>query len=234
MKGDFGFPLTAEELLDVLFTYLLSYARKYLESAQHLCRTMIKGYSEQREISVPIPNYRGFHVRPSALISTIVRHYGSSVTMILNDKEYNAGVSLDLFRANEEINALKRRYIGDVMRNMPEIRILTPLSFEELREKLQILFLNLMNKNEIILYDNKLAFNDIDPIENESVSDLACRYVKHYMSLSKIDVKSELKVTFRGDSRALLDLQVLAENGYGEDKYGNNIVLPPELSYLRR
>ena len=40
--------------------------------------------------------------------------------------------------------------------------------------------------------------------------------------------------TFRGDRRVLADLELLAANGYGEDAYGNNIALPPELSYLRR
>lgn len=234
MKGDVNFPLTSDTLLSILFAYLLAYARRYLEAAGHLCRSMIKSYSEQREISVPIPNYRGFHVRPSTLIAKIVNHYGSSVKMVLNGKEYNAGVTLELFRANEEINATKRRYIGEVLRNLSGLRMAPPRSFDELKERLQILFLKLMNENEIILYDNKLSFHDLDPIESESVADLACRYIKHYMSTCKIDIKSKLTATFRGDSRALIDLKVLAENGYGEDKFGNNIVLPPELSYLRR
>ena len=120
------------------------------------------------------------------------------------------------------------------MQNLPDLPVATPYSFEELKERLQILFMRLMNGNEIILYDSKLSFDDIEPIENESISDLACRYIKHYMSTGKIDIRSELMVGFRGDSRALIDLKVLAENGYGEDKFGNNIVLPSELSYLRR
>jgi hypothetical protein len=34
--------------------------------------------------------------------------------------------------------------------------------------------------------------------------------------------------------RVLEDIRTLAENGYGEDKFGNNIVLPKNLSYLKR
>jgi hypothetical protein len=54
------------------------------------------------------------------------------------------------------------------------------------------------------------------------------------MSVAKMDIRSDMTVTFVGDSRALNDLRILAENGYGEDDMGNNIVLPQELSYLSR
>ena len=50
----------------------------------------------------------------------------------------------------------------------------------------------------------------------------------------KIDIISDTTVDFTGDKRVLHDIQILAENGYGEDKFGNNIVLPKELSYLKR
>ena len=53
------------------------------------------------------------------------------------------------------------------------------------------------------------------------------------MANSKLDVHSDLTVVFKGDSRVLSDLKILAENGYGEDKFGNNIVLPAALRYLR-
>ncbi|MFO7850070.1 MAG: hypothetical protein R6V67_08945, partial [Spirochaetia bacterium] len=65
------FPLTTEELLSIVFDYLFFYARVYMESANHLCKTMIKSYSEEKAITVSIPNYRGFHVRPSTLIAKI-------------------------------------------------------------------------------------------------------------------------------------------------------------------
>ena len=54
------------------------------------------------------------------------------------------------------------------------------------------------------------------------------------MSTAKLDIRSEITVRFSGDSRALKDLEILANNGYGEDALGNNIVLPEELSYLSR
>ncbi|MFP4619286.1 MAG: HPr family phosphocarrier protein [Spirochaetaceae bacterium] len=228
------FPLYTEELLSIVFDYLFFYARVYMESANHLCKTMIKSYSEEKTITVSIPNYRGFHVRPSTLIAKIVVHYGSTVSMYLNDKKYNAGAPLELFRANEEINAVKRRYIADVLLGKPELQKAVPKDMEQRRRELQMLFLEMMNNDELMLYDIDLPFEDIEPLEGDTMADLASRCIKHFLSIAKIDVNCDFSVVFEGDNRALNDLKLLAENGYGEDKFGNNTVLPEELSYLRK
>ena len=227
-------PLEREVLLRILFEFVLNYSTRYLDASGQLCREMIWSYAEQGTIEVPIPNYRGFHVRPSTLIAKIVAHYGSKVRMVLDEQEYDAGFSLDLFRANEAINAYKRRYIAGVIEKLDAREKLKKMKKNSLRKGLQMLFLELMNKNEIIVYDTNIQFDEISPIKDESLGELACRFIKHYMSISKLDVHSDLTVTFMGDNRVLLDLKSLAENGYGEDKYGNNIVLPKDLVYLRR
>lgn len=49
----------------------------------------------------------------------------------------------------------------------------------------------------------------------------------------KVHREDRLQVTFRGDSRALADIQILASINYGEDTMGKGIPLPPELSYLK-
>ena len=59
-------------------------------------------------MDVPIPAYRGFHVRPSTLVSKIINYYGGQVKMVMNGVEYNPSTPLELFRVNEEINAIKR------------------------------------------------------------------------------------------------------------------------------
>ncbi|MEJ2704569.1 MAG: hypothetical protein P8Z79_19215 [Sedimentisphaerales bacterium] len=43
-----------------------------------------------------------------------------------------------------------------------------------------------------------------------------------------------MEAKFIGDKRVLFDIKLLAESGYGEDNFGNNIPLPEKLSYLRR
>jgi hypothetical protein len=44
----------------------------------------------------------------------------------------------------------------------------------------------------------------------------------------------DIEVTFTGDRRVLADINLLADNGYGEDDFGNNLPLPDKLSYLRK
>jgi hypothetical protein len=58
--------------------------------------------------------------------------------------------------------------------------------------------------------------------------------IKRLMAAGKIDIKLPINVTFKGDRRALRDIETLAKANYGEDEKGNNIDLPPELEYLRK
>lgn len=228
------FPIAPTALRAMLFEYPLHYARRYLAAAVHLSQAMIRDYSEQTSVEVPIPNYRGFHVRPSTLVSKIVAHYGSPVAMKLGDEKYNAASPLDLFRANEAINAAKRRHIADMLNRQRDLQVSMPRDSSERTRELQLLFVRLMNEGSIVLYDAKLSFDDLQVEEEQTLAEFASRYVVHLMSVAKMDIRSDMTVTFEGDSRALNDLKVLAENGYGEDDMGNNIVLPPELSYLSR
>ena len=85
-----------------------------------------------------------------------------------------------------------------------------------------------------MIYDNNFSFDDLTPLENETLGEFAKRGIALYLAMGKIDIVSDAKVIFQGDKRVLQDIRILAENGYGEDKFGNNIVLPVTLSYLRR
>lgn len=228
------FPLQPEQLRDQVFEYPLRYARGYMESAVQLCRSMIQAYSEQAEITVPIPNYRGFHVRPSTLVARIVLHYGSKVTMRMDDHEYDASAPMDLFRANEAINRIKRRRIAEMLSKLPELQRPIPEDPEEMVRELQLVFVRLMNAGQIIMYDTDLSFDEIEVEQDTTMADLVARAVRHFMSIAKVDVQSDITVRFVGDSRALKDLNLLADHGYGEDRMGNNVVLPEELSYLSR
>jgi len=49
----------------------------------------------------------------------------------------------------------------------------------------------------------------------------------------KIQKEKIAEVTFEGDTRALADIQILAEVNYGEDTMGKGVPLPDALSYLR-
>jgi hypothetical protein len=228
------FPMSTEAIRSLLFEFPLHYAGLYLHSAVQLCQSMIRTYSDRTTIEVAIPNYRGFHVRPSTLIAKIVAHYGSPVTMYLGDEQYDASSALDLFRANEEINAVKRRRIADILDKKPELQVPIPRDDDERTRELQLLFVQLMNEGSVVLYESNLSFEDVPLDRRDTLAEFASRYVVHLMSVGKMDVRSDITVTFEGDSRALNDLRSLAENGYGEDDLGHNIMLPEQLSYLSR
>ena len=224
-------PISREKLLDLLFTFCLSFANHFINSAKTLCQNMIKDYAVKGVIEVPIPVYRGFHVRPSTLIAKIVHHYGSEVRMVVNGKNYNASRPLELFRANEEINAQKRTELLDYLAKDTELKGIFELS--DLKIALHEVFVDLLKKKKMILYDKNYSFDELKPLEEESAAEYVRRGIAHSLALGWIDLLTEMQVCFEGDERVLTDIRILADSGYGEDKYGNNIPLPAELSYLK-
>jgi len=235
-ETDLEAPVADKVLLSHLMQYFVAFPERYILASQKLCKEILKHYAEMGEIEVPIPNYRGFHVRPSTLIAKIVVHYGSDVTMMLGNNEYNASMPLELFRANEEINQVKRKSVSECLVNHKLIaqdinaQYDTPL----MKKILRIVFLDLLEKQKIMIYDNNFSFDDLTPLENETLGEFAKRGIALYLAMGKIDIVSDTTVIFKGDKRVLQDLETLANHGYGEDKFGNNIVLPTTLSYLRR
>ena len=49
----------------------------------------------------------------------------------------------------------------------------------------------------------------------------------------KFKKKIFLEVVFKGDVRALKDIEILAGVNYGEDTMGKGVPLPKELKYLK-
>lgn len=230
----FRFPIEREALLEFVFDYPLRFSRLYLESAVQLCQRMIRAYSVPASVEVPIPNYRGFHVRPSTLVARIVRHYGSSITMVLGSNEYDAGSPIDLFRANEEINAAKRRLISDLLVDLPNANDALPANPTERSRQVHLIIMSLVREGSLVTYDTDLNMERIEQATEPTIAGLAAKIIRHSMSMGKMDVRSDITVTFCGDSRAVADIRILANSGYGEDRMGSNIELPGELSYLAR
>lgn len=223
--------IPTETLLAMLMSYALSYAGLYLDLGRRLCHVLLKRYAEVGLIKVPVPSYRGFHVRPATLVAKIVQHYGSDVRMELDGRSYDAGSPLDLFRANEKINARKRRWL------LAEIGHLTlpegSLSDREIRTTLLNVMFKLAEQGKLIIYQLPLQLSEEfsqDGILLEKVTTEIARL----QAMGQIDITTDLTITFTGDKRVLSDLKLLAKSGYGEDHFGNNIALPREIAYLRR
>jgi hypothetical protein len=224
--------LGSENLLGVLMNYSITYISLYIDCAENLCREMLKRYAEVGQVEVHVPPYRGFHVRPATLISKLVLHYGSEVRMQLDDEFYDAGSSLELFRANEKINAQKRRFLANEIVRLKLVQDWA--TGKNLETIIRDAALVLAEKSRLIIYEKPLPLPDELTAKQGTMLEKVIDEFSELLALGKIDIDTDLTVIFIGDKRVLADIKLLAESGYGEDSLGNNIPLPEKLSYLRR
>ena len=92
----------------------------------------------------------------------------------------------------------------------------------------------LFTANRLVLYERELTLEGIQPRGGECLEEFATRTLLELLTVGKIDVTTELAASFAGDRRVLEDIRLLAESGYGEDDFGNNLPLPEKLAYLRK
>ena len=221
-----------DALLAMLMNYSLLYVSQYLTCAQRLCQAMLKRYAENGEIEVPVPQYRGFHVRPATLVSMLVLHYGSDVRMELDGEQYDASSPLELFRANEKMNARKRRQLAAEIVRLGLVPEKTSGSIGEI---IRGIVLALAEQGKLILYEQPLHLPEGFAQKREGAPlEQVIDAMAQLLAIGKIDVEADMKVKFIGDKRVLADIEMLAKSGYGEDKFGNNIPLPETLGFLRR
>ena len=220
-----------DALLKILMTYAITYASLYLVCGKRLCHDMLKRYAEVGQIKVPVPHYRGFHVRPATLVAKIALHYGSEVRMILDDEPYDASSPLDLFRANEKINAQKRRWLASEIAQLT----LPQHSVSEAQFKAMVMdvVFGLAEQGKLIIYELPVLLGPAFSPQADLLEQIA-NAITRLQAIGKIDIKRDLSITFVGDKRVLADIEILAHHGYGEDNFGNNIPLPRALAYLRR
>ena len=219
-------------LLDVLMRYSVTHINLYIGCAEQLCHEMLKRYAEVGEIDVPVPPYRGFHVRPSTLIAKLVLHYGSAIQMELDDEVYDASSPLGLFRANEKINAQKRKWLAE---EVVRLKLAQKQNNQnDINTVVREVVLTLAGQSKLILYEQPLQLPE-EPVRKEgTLLEKVVDEMARLLAMGKIDVDVKLKAKFIGDTRVLTDIKLLAESGYGEDKFGNNVPLPEKLPYLRR
>ncbi|MHC4395588.1 MAG: HPr family phosphocarrier protein [Planctomycetota bacterium] len=223
--------VTADELLAVLMNYSVSYISRYITCAEQLCREMLKRYIEADCIEVLVPPYRGFHVRPSTLISKLVLHYGSDVQMELEGESYDAGSPLELFRANEKVNARKRHWLAAEIDRLK--LVLDDIGGKDITDIIRDIILTLAGRGKIVLYEQPLKLSAELSQKQGALLEQVTDEIARLLAIGKIDISVELRVKFTGDRRVLADIKLLAESGYGEDSFGNNIALPEKLAYLR-
>ena len=227
-----GHLVEPEALQLVLMNYSVAFIDLYTSRAVSLCQEMLKRYAEVGRIEVSIPKYRGFHVRPSTLIAKLVHHYGSKVQMLLGDEVYDASSSLDLFRANEKINAQKRRWLAQEIVRLE----LVPehCDPENAASIVRSVVLALAQTSKLVLYEQPLELPERTCAGEGTLLEKVTSETAKLLAMGKIDIGIDVTAQFVGDKRVLSDIQALAQCGYGEDNYGNNVPLPKQLAFLRR
>ncbi|MCM8626043.1 hypothetical protein [Accumulibacter sp.] len=222
-----------ETIMATLFAYAMAFASDFLDGGQRLSQDILRRYADSGHLDVPVPSYRGFHVRPSNLVARIVAHYGSEVQMDLDGKVFDAGSPLDLFRANETINAGKRRWLANEIARVQRGRN-GKLEASAIAAAVLDVVQRLAGEGKIILYRQPLELSEEVGRRDGGVLENTIAEIARLQATGQLDIRSDLTVTFIGDKRVLADLDALARAGYGEDGFGNNVVLPQALSYLRR
>jgi len=221
-----------DELLSILMNYSITYISLFIDCAVHLCQEKLKRYAEVIRMELPVPQYRGFHVRPSALVARIVRHYGSEVGMHIDKEVYNARLPFDFFRANEKINAQKRRWLKEDIVHLNLIQEETGVV--DLDSIVLGIVLTMAGRGKLIMYEQPLILSEEPARKQGTLFEKVVDEMARLLAMGKIDVESHITAIFEGDKRVLDDIKLLAESGYGEDKFGNNVPLPEKLKYLRR
>jgi hypothetical protein len=223
--------ISTRALLALLMNYAIAYAGHYLHEGRSFCHAMLRRYAEVGKIEVPVPSYRGFHVRPATLIAKIAQHYGSHITMELEGQYYDANSPLDIFRANERINARKRRWLAAEIGNL-QLPADDP-NDHQVRAAVLDVVLKLAEQGKIIIYQQPLNLSDEFSPESILLEKVTTE-IARLLATGQIDIQTDLSIAFTGDRRVLSDIELLARSGYGEDSFGNNVTLPKELAYLRR
>ncbi|PID57214.1 hypothetical protein CSB45_08270 [candidate division KSB3 bacterium] len=223
------------QILDAMGNYALFYCTRFLQKGKELGEEAVMDYAQITSKRIPVPIYRGFHVRPSTYIAKIARHYGTDVQMHLGDEVYDAACVFDLFRANEKINMEKRRTIA---KHLAEDQQISPTEVDMLPQTVERKIKELIARKLIAGHqaidpdDLRIPNLDKSTLSAEEVRGVTNEVITRLLALGKIDIIMPLQVTFIGDRRPLADIEVLARHGYGEDECGNNIRLPEQISYL--
>jgi len=219
-------------LLAVLVNYSVGFSGHYIGCARRLCQQMLRHYAEVGRIEVNVPPYRGFHVRPATLISKLVLHYGSEVKMELEGEKYDASMPLDLFRANEKINAGKRYWLANEIISLKLVP--QQAKDKQIPKIVRDIITRLAEGDKLLIYERNLKLTTRQISKEGAVLEKVTGLLAQLLATGKIDISTDIKVAFTGDKRVLADIKLLAETGYGEDNFGNNIKLPRQLAYLRR
>ncbi|CAN2050289.1 Phosphotransferase [Candidatus Magnetomoraceae bacterium gMMP-1] len=125
--------IDTEELLHNTINYGLFYVCHFLNAGKKLAREVLNENIERSTVTVPIPEERGFHMRPSLLVAKIVEYYGGQVELCINQDRFDASSVLDMQWAGGKIQKEEIKTVlfeGDT-RALHDIEILASVNYAE-------------------------------------------------------------------------------------------------------
>jgi phosphotransferase system HPr (HPr) family protein len=86
-------------ILDIVMNFALFYSNRYLQTGKHLATDILRKYVETDTYELKIPENLGFHLRPATLVARLAKHYGTKLSLIVDDQEYDASSILSITMA---------------------------------------------------------------------------------------------------------------------------------------
>ncbi len=103
--------IKTKKVINTIINYALFYYTIYLKDGQALAHELLSMFTVSETARIKVPEGLGFHLRPSTLVAKVANHYGSNVTMIINDKEFDASSVIDTMWAG---GMIKKENISEV------------------------------------------------------------------------------------------------------------------------
>lgn len=100
------------DVLETIVNFALYYYTLFISRTEQLAHEILARFTVTITASVPVPAGLGFHLRPSTLVAKIAMHYGGTVTMILNNREFDATSVIDIMWAG---GIIKKEAISEVV-----------------------------------------------------------------------------------------------------------------------
>jgi phosphotransferase system HPr-like phosphotransfer protein len=111
-------------LLDRAVNYTFLTAGRLMDEGKAICGHLVPRYTSIREATFTIPDDVKLHIRPAALIASIVNYHGTPVTMRMGGGECDAGSVTDvIFLAGSNYEIQEVVFRGDE-RPLDDIRVL--------------------------------------------------------------------------------------------------------------
>ena len=220
-----------------ILKYLAYYIETFQNEGRQLCSLLLQRYCVNKTVEAKVPPYVGFHVRPSALIAAIVKHYGCDVHMRLWDTEYDAGNALNIMMSNNFLDQKKRTFLISEMGKVDfsDLELQISEGFVDKLNAGKQAILKLASAGLVRIYKLPLEIErgKFLPSQEASFADYVFQLVVYLMNYGRqVGILFPATVQFTGPTQAVEDLLTLANANYCESETGEDLPLPKQLEYL--